>query len=579
MVKILEVRILNFRSYRNNENKLKKLNKINVIVGKNNVGKTNILRALYLFFNPNTYNDKKDENIIKRVTGGSSRHPKITLTFEDDELIKGEIIEYDVICDLNTKNNSYYKIKCENKKVEEKLNNSFKIKNYLSNKYKCVYLSTTDEDIKQQSDGLINDLILEYFKKQSRIIKDTIEAFEEGYKNLVKTFEDNISNIEDELSEQFMDMNDSEIKPKLSFNNSVKITDFILNNIKLQLDDTYVQDISEKGASIQRASLIMLSMYLLNEIYEKQNKLILLDEPEAFLYPLLENRIKNKLEECTFLNDKMQVFVTSHSRLFLNEMNNSNYSFYSVCQKEETKEFMRSNKDKDTNKYSIIEPLNYHLKYEILKNYGMLDEVIDYEYIIVCEGETDKNYISHILKNKPHIPQIRWSKYSYEGTVNKNDIYYNSRGAEAIPPILLYLDNISQIKRKVFVMFDGDEAGRKVANKINANHFKNLEIKKYILPNNKQIEDMVFSKSLFIDRVLEIEPNLLSYKDGFTNAINNKDDKISLIDQTRLFVEGMAITKEIKIDKIKNRLSNELVGLEINKDWLLAQIDPFIYNE
>lgn len=111
----------------------------------------------------------------------------------------------------------------------------------------------------------------------------------------MQIFADNINNIETSLSEQFSGMKDMGVTPKLSINKSREITEFLLENIKLQLDDSYIQDIGNKGAGVQRASLIMLSLFLLNEIYAKENKIILLDEPEAFLYPLLVKKVKECL--------------------------------------------------------------------------------------------------------------------------------------------------------------------------------------------------------------------------------------------------------------------------------------------
>ncbi len=68
MIQIKKVTIMNFRSFKNKGNILNNINKITVFVGKNNVGKTNVLRAIYLFFNPGMYNSIKDRNMIKQLT-------------------------------------------------------------------------------------------------------------------------------------------------------------------------------------------------------------------------------------------------------------------------------------------------------------------------------------------------------------------------------------------------------------------------------------------------------------------------------------------------------------------------------
>ncbi|MBN2879291.1 MAG: AAA family ATPase [Clostridia bacterium] len=101
MIKIKDIKIANFRSFKNTENVLSKINKINVLVGKNNTGKTNVLRAVYMFFNPYIYNSKVDRNAVKQITGGATLEPKLHLTFSDNEIINDQINEYTIICDLN----------------------------------------------------------------------------------------------------------------------------------------------------------------------------------------------------------------------------------------------------------------------------------------------------------------------------------------------------------------------------------------------------------------------------------------------------------------------------------------------
>ena len=51
MIKVTGIEIRNFRSYKDRENIVTGIKDLNIVVGKNNVGKTNILRAIYLFFN------------------------------------------------------------------------------------------------------------------------------------------------------------------------------------------------------------------------------------------------------------------------------------------------------------------------------------------------------------------------------------------------------------------------------------------------------------------------------------------------------------------------------------------------
>lgn len=71
----------------------------------------------------------------------------------------------------------------------------------------------------------------------------------------------------------------------------------------------------------------------------------------------------------------------------------------------------------------------------------MLDEIDDYESIIVCEGPTDKNYLLKILQNEDFVPQIRYGKYvDGVGESSALNLKYNyvGKGATAILPILIF---------------------------------------------------------------------------------------------------------------------------------------------
>ena len=450
MIKVTGIEIRNFRSYKDRENIVTGIKDLNIVVGKNNVGKTNILRAIYLFFNPENYNPVTDRNMIKQITGGATKDPKITIIFEDDEIIKGNLVQYKISCDLNG-GSGYKLVENSDKGVEQKLKDNTSIRKYLQKKFKCIYLSTTDENIEKQTESIIDDLILRYFKKQSKEVKLVIEKFENQYIELTNTFRNNIKGIEDNLSNQFDALKEIGIKPVLEIENKSDVTQFLMDNIKMKLDDSYVQDINSKGAGVQRASLILLSLYLLSEIFVSENKIILLDEPEAFLYPLLVKKVKMTLEETIECHKNFQVFMTTHSREFLKEINNIRYGFYDVKQVLEETSYQRSKNDTDINKYSVVRGIDKKIKCEVLKNYGLLDEIDDYESIIVCEGPTDKNYLLKILQNEDFVPQIRYGKYvDGVGESSALNLKYNyvGKGATAILPILIFLDNISEISRK-----------------------------------------------------------------------------------------------------------------------------------
>ncbi|ARE21685.1 ATP-dependent nuclease [Lactococcus lactis] len=570
-ITIKKVTISNFRSFKNKCNSIDEINNLNMFTGKNNAGKTNVLRAINLFFNPSNYDPQIDMNAIKKITGGASKQPKIEIKFEESQN-ELKSLSYTIILDLNQEKD-YYKLK--GKEEISKLSSSKKISDYLSKNFKCVYLSTTDEEISQQAYKVVNDMILQYYKKRNREIRKTIGDFENQYKTLVSTFENNIFGLEQEISEQFEIFKSSNIKiePHLKIESNTNVSDFLLENIKLELDDAYSQAINTKGAGIQRTSLILLTFFLLNQIYTNVNKIILLDEPEAFLYPLIINELKKTIEKSIKDNEESQIFLTSHSREFIPEINNPEYSFYNIDQILKTVEYARSKNDTDINKYSTINKFDKKIKNEVLKNYGLLDDIDDYEDIIVCEGMTDKNYLVKILEEKDFRPQIRFQRYSND----TKEFDYSSfpKGASSIVPILIYLDRISNVDRKVFVLIDGDDEGKRVSRQINPNEYKHLTIEKYVIPDKKEIEDIVFSKEDFIDRICTFSVKLMDKRREYSEAINKRE--VSVIKATKDFITGNGIVEDVQ--NLKRLISRNLEQVNVQKEPLLSKLESFFYNK
>lgn len=84
MIKIIHVEINRFRSVMSLELDFENDYNLVTICGKNNVGKTNVLRAINLFFNQDDYEPQTDMPVLKVATGGATTHPKIVIQFSDD---------------------------------------------------------------------------------------------------------------------------------------------------------------------------------------------------------------------------------------------------------------------------------------------------------------------------------------------------------------------------------------------------------------------------------------------------------------------------------------------------------------
>lgn len=310
----------------------------------------------------------------------------------------------------------------------------------------------------------------------------------------------------------------------------------------------------------------------MNQIYSRSNKIILLDEPEAFLYPLLITELKKTVQDYVQNNSECQIFLTTHAREFIAEISNSMYTFYNVEQVLEEKNYSRSNKEIDINKYSVIKKFDKNVKFEVLKNYGMLDDIDDYENVIVCEGMTDKNYLIKLLENKPFRPQIRFEKYLND----EKDLNYKfiPSGAQAIIPILIYLDKISDIKRRVFVLLDGDAQGTEVCKKIDEKEYKNLTIEKFLVPG-KSIEDLVYTREEFVKAVCDVSPTIKKERKFYREHILRQNEK-SVIDITKDFVKDWKIEQNML--NLKYLLSRNIKTISVREDnVLLNALEKFFY--
>lgn len=565
MINIKEVTILNFRSYRNTGNKIENVKRINVFTGENNSGKTNLLRAINLFFNPGFYDKKNDMNRVKKITGGQNKHPKITIKFEDDSAPTGS---YTISLKFNMDGTYMY----ETKNIEDIPGNVKSIEKFIKDKFRCIYLGVADETISKQAYQLINNMLFEFYKKKSKNVRKTLEEFEKKHEKLMKVFENNLAKIQSELVKEFeiFTKYNMPIAPKLRVSKESKLFEFLEDKIELEIDDNYSQKIMFKGAGIQRTTVIMLSYFLLNEINVNKTNIMLLDEPEAFLYPSLITKLKRKIEAY----EGIQSFFTTHAREFISgEVSDSGevYSRYDISQVTEYKEFKRSSNEFDIIKDSIIEPYTPKVYGRVLKKYGLLDNIDNFRDVIICEGETDFNYIKCILEDQPARPQIRYSKYSIE-PVNINGIStyakerleydYFPSGAGAILPILIFLDTVSEIERNIMIVLDGDKAGKEAKNKIEsyAKQFKKFKIQILILPDGKEIEDMVFKKDEFTEIILEKSLGIKECEKAFRYAMDKMDEKSSYMKVVTDFIRALNVKEK------EYRLKRELSISEAVKD-------------
>lgn len=567
MIEINWFNISNFRSFKtiNKTKQFSTLDSINVLTGENNTGKTNVLRAINLFFNPELYDEELDRNYISKVTGGSTSRPSfITCILDTDTNARAEIkLSFNKKTGKTDQEYSYSVIKSvkgyQDASIIDLSTPSREIKKFLDKEFKVVYLSAVDDLMSEQADRVLNDMILSFYKKQNKAIRQSVAEFETAYQNLINNLSSNLTMLSSGMKSKFADLPQN-FYPELSLTKEKTITDFLIDNFQLKINDTYAQNLKVKGSGVQRSSIILMNLFLVDNIYQDHNTIILVDEPEAFLYPTLVQAIKQTFQKIVKNNQKMQLFVTTHSPEFIAETNKKSYSFYNLSQEQYIQKFARSQRTEDIVKYSIISKYTAKVKNEILLKYGLLDQINNYENIILVEGPSDKNYLTRSLFTDIR-PQIR--------TANDYQSYNIPSGTSGIIPILYYLDTVSQVTRNITIVLDGDEAGKKMEKKIRAEKkiFREHNINIIILDNDKSIEDYFFDKESAIKKIIGIQD-----KGQFIENFNKSEfisimrySKHNIIESVRNYFRVQGISEKGILGKIKYQMSLERIDTELSE--------------
>lgn len=189
---------------------------------------------------------------------------------------------------------------------------------------------------------------------------------------------------------------------------------------EIKIDDGVKTSIREKGDGLQ--SLVTLALM---QSSDNSNKAltIAIEEPESHLHPEAVRRIKNILNT---VSDKNQIIISTHSPIFVNTNN------------------LSANIIVRNNGAQHIENIA-----QIRKELGVAvsDNLIDAEYILLVEGGSDVKVLSAILKNSSDIIKKALddgilSIVQMGGANNLKNQYFIYKGF-LCKEIMFYLDNDS----------------------------------------------------------------------------------------------------------------------------------------
>lgn len=424
-MRIEYIRIKNFRSIKDEITVRLSPNKT-VIVGQNNVGKTNIITALEILF--------------------GERYPTYYPLEEKDFFDPEKPLEIEVKISEIDKNLDYPRIKwkARNESTDKRKithNNGELILKFVANfnnskTLKCFVENTpphtTDEVIRSLTDEFLKSLLSFVFVPADRTIRVDLKTGEytwygkllrmilesqsetEKYKNLVRKLEEIEALIREILkSENALKMGQllTFIEDlRFSLTKSQKPKD-LLKYIEILIKDTSENylEIARLGHGTQSAILIgLLEMYL-NTLSTSRNsilKVFAIDEPENFLHPQ-GKRLINSLLEKIAENENTQVIYTTHSSELITNFEENKFTLKDVVyvyKEDGATKVKQFTEEESTDFFKIQEELDVE-KGEIFFASG----------VILVEGETEKHSLPLIYKyhswSKEDLPEQCKEKY------------------------------------------------------------------------------------------------------------------------------------------------------------------------
>lgn len=529
-MKLITFSITNFRSI-TNAHKIN-LEDITVLLGKNNEGKSNIIKALSVGMNIIS-NPTYERHILRKSyyiiedecyfwkrdfpISYQNRNRGLETIFKFEfELSEQEIREFKA--SVNSRINGTLEIQIKigndnrpkfsvpkrgNKSLEKKVD---KIREFVSKRIIFNYIPA----IRTEEDGI--NIIRANLSKELAVIEE-----KEEYKKALKTIND--------LQQEILDGISQKIKKSLmGFIPTIKNVQLhiaeesrvraLRRDVEVIIDDGTPTKIEYKGDGIKS----LVSMGILTDRYNtSESSIIAIDEPESHLHPGAISELNKVIRN---LKKGSQVIITTHNPQFTDVDNLKNNII--------------------VDKGKAIPCKNIQEIREVL-GIKIYDYLYNIRYVLIVEGENDKKILEKILKQK--------SSGIQKLLDNGEMVIHSLSGASKLESYLNYLkENVC----KYYVFLDNDEEGIAAVEKSKKSKLleeNEYNLVSYIGMKKVEIEDII-KKDLYISRIQnEMGINIDKTK---INSMKNKwSDKMKNIYEQ----QGKIWNDEVEF-KMKNIVSS-----------------------
>lgn len=448
-MKLVGIRIRNYRTVATEQTV--DLSQGLTLVGPNNAGKTNILTAIKMLFTgyDNTHQYTREHDL---TFGEKSGQTSLIGIFSGDRIEKDKAI-YDLLDELktllsiestsdhshddeiqlyltfSTSSNPSYRFFPNTKRPSEATQKSAysrkerDLVQKLLGRFVCHYVPSN-----KSFETIYNDLLTPFIKKHvSKGLEDKIAQIE---KSLAST----AASLTTALKESGLD------KISVRFDMPNKALTDLLSGFEFKLLDPNETTVFKKGVGIQSTAILSSFDWITEQEVNSGLEVIwLIEEPEAFLHPTLNNICKRLLGR---LQNKSVVIITTHSLSFvpqnpsltagvtLSDNNNSIISKFKTY-RESTEAIRKS----------------IGVKFSDFFNFGTMN--------ILLEGQSDREYFEWILKTLPledyPLPNMRSTECHL----------MDHGGVSFLAGFLRATWEYIRVETCVVSVFDGDPAGEK----------------------------------------------------------------------------------------------------------------------
>lgn len=376
-----------------------------ILTGRNNTGKSTFLEAINQFYLPTTAKGKIP------VECYSSQDEDKTIELEAEFVVDSETGETVTIVKKYSNDNGRY---FDTQGVEIKRTHNLRktLDEILANSPYYITPYMTTEEIDKQVQEIYSQIITAELSKLEleECDEEELQAIKSEYlelkssiprllKKLKSKTDFSLSNVSDSVSKSLQDVfSNSSLQLSVQGGESdgFSVSDIVKStSSSVLIGNMHSSDmpLSTQGTGIQRMSLIYIIQNMIEQGLMGTNstqKMLLIDEPEAFLHPEAVRALSRSLYA---IGNRMPLIISTHSPVLIDlSENHTTIQVFRIGKTEAIELYQSSSSQFDESDIKNMKLLNYVDSY--------VNEFFFADKILVVEGDTEYVAFKHFIKER-----------------------------------------------------------------------------------------------------------------------------------------------------------------------------------